>query len=206
MAPSAKFWDRIALKYAKQPVADEAAYEKKLSVTQAYFRPDWEVLEFGCGTGSTAITHSPHVRHIRAIDISPRMIEIAAGKAAAANTSNISFEVGTIEELEAPEASYDAVLGLSILHLLEDWEGAIAKVHRMVKPGGIFVSSTFCGDDSMGFLKYILPIARFFGRVPYVAFFRKQQLLDSLTKAGFEIDHEWQPGKRTAVFIVATKP
>ena len=30
MSPSAKFWDKIAEKYAKQPIADEASYQKKL--------------------------------------------------------------------------------------------------------------------------------------------------------------------------------
>jgi cyclopropane fatty-acyl-phospholipid synthase-like methyltransferase len=61
MVQSTKFWDRIAERYSKQPVADEAAYQKKLQVTREYFRPDMEVLEFGCGTGSTAIAHAPYV-------------------------------------------------------------------------------------------------------------------------------------------------
>ena len=32
--PSAKFWDRVAEKYAKSPVSDEAAYRKKLAMTR----------------------------------------------------------------------------------------------------------------------------------------------------------------------------
>lgn len=63
MDRSEKFWDKIATRYSKKPVADEAAYQKKLQITQEYFRPDMEVLEIGCGTGSTAITHAPHVKH-----------------------------------------------------------------------------------------------------------------------------------------------
>ena len=82
MHHSAKFWDKIAERYSKQPIADEAAYQKKLKVTQEYFQPDLEVLEFGCGTGSTAIIHAPYVKHIRAIDISSNMIDIAQDKAA----------------------------------------------------------------------------------------------------------------------------
>ena len=81
MESSSKFWDRIAKRYSRKPVADEASYQKKLEVTRSYFQPDMEVLEFGCGTGSTAISHSPHVQHIHAIDISSKMIEIAQGKA-----------------------------------------------------------------------------------------------------------------------------
>ena len=81
MNQSTKFWDKIAERYSKQPIADEAAYQKKLQVTREYFQPDMEIVEFGCGTGSTAITHAPYVKHIHAIDISSKMIEIAQGKA-----------------------------------------------------------------------------------------------------------------------------
>lgn len=205
MAPSDKFWDKIALKYSKRPVPDEAVYQQKLRITQGYFRPDWDVLEFGCGTGSTAIVHAPHVRHIRAIDISSRMIEIAQGKADAAGIGNVSFETGTIEGLDVPDRTYDAVLGLSILHLLEDKDAAIAKVYRMLKPGGVFVSSTFCGGDTMKWLRFVLPIGQFFGKMPYVDLFTRRDLRESQEAAGFTIDHEWQPGKGKAVFIVAKK-
>ena len=58
MPPSSKFWDRIAARYARKPVADEAAYRRKLAVTRDYLAPDMDVLEFGCGTGSTAIVLS----------------------------------------------------------------------------------------------------------------------------------------------------
>ena len=40
-----------------------------------------EVLDFGCGTGSTTISHGPFVRRIRAIDISSETIELARRKA-----------------------------------------------------------------------------------------------------------------------------
>jgi len=61
MNNSAKFWDKVAERYSRQPVADEAAYQEKLQVTREYFQPYMEVLEFGCGTGSTAIEHAPYV-------------------------------------------------------------------------------------------------------------------------------------------------
>jgi len=206
MGSSSRFWDRIADRYSKRPVADEASYQKKLQITRSYFRSEMDVLEFGCGTGSTAISHSPFVRHIQAIDISSKMIEIAKGKAAKAKIENISFEQLTIEVIRIPDQSLDAVLGLSILHLLEDKEGAISKIQRMLKPGGLFVTSTSCIGDSMKFFKIIAPVGKFLGLMPLVKVFTTEELVASLTEAGFEIDHRWQPGKGTAVFIVAKKP
>ena len=205
MILSSRFWDRIAEWYSKRPVADEAAYQKKLQVTRKYFRPDTEVLEFGCGTGSTAINHSPYVRHIQAIDISSKMIEIAREKADRKKVDNVTFEQSTIEQVTVPYQSLDAVLGLSILHLLENKEEAIAKVHRMLKPGGVFVTSTTCIGDTMRFFKVIVPVGMFLGLMPLVKVFTTEELVASLTNARFEIDHRWQPGKGEAVFIVAKK-
>jgi ubiquinone/menaquinone biosynthesis C-methylase UbiE len=205
MVSSSKFWDRIAERYSKKPVADEAAYQKKLEITRSYFRPDMEVLEFGCGTGSTAIAHAPHVRHIRAIDVSSKMLEIARAKADRGNVGNVTFEQSAIEDISVPDRSLDVVLGLSILHLLEDKERAIAKVHRMLKPGGVFVTSTICIADSMKFIKLIAPVGKALGLMPLLRVFTTKDLLASLVDAGFEIDHQWQPEKRAAVFIVAKK-
>lgn len=206
MSQSGRFWDRHADRYSRKPVGDEAAYQKKLQVTREYFRPDMEVLEFGCGTGTTALFHAPYVKHIRAIDVSTRMIEIAKGKAEAGNVENVTFERGTIEDFSAPDESYDAVMGHSILHLLADRDAVIAKVHKMLKPGGVFVSSTVCLGNRLKVFKFIAPIGRFIGLMPLVKVFTTQELVDSLAAAGFEIDHQWEQGKRIAVFVVAKKP
>ena len=59
-----KFWNKLADKYSRQSVRDEAGYQKKLEVTREYLQPDMEVLEIGCGTGSTAIAHAPAPLHL----------------------------------------------------------------------------------------------------------------------------------------------
>jgi ubiquinone/menaquinone biosynthesis C-methylase UbiE len=155
---------------------------------------------------STAITHAPYVKHIHAIDISSKMIAIAQGKADANDVVNVTFNRSTVDELSVSDQSFDAVLGLSILHLLENKEEAIAKVHRMLKPGGIFVSSTAClGDTILRFLELIVPIGNFFGLMPLVKVFTTKELEYSITDAGFKIDYQWQSDKGKAVFIVAKK-
>ncbi len=205
MDQSTKFWDKIAQRYSQQPVADKAAYQKKLRVTREYFQPDMEVLEFGCGTGSTAITHAPYVKHIHAIDISSKMIEIAQRKANAERVTNVTFERSTIDEFSVSDQTLDAVLALSILHLLENKEKVIAKVHRMLKPGGIFITSTACLGDTMKYIKLIAPIGKFLGLMPLVKVFTMKELEENLADTGFQIDYQWQPGKGKAVFIVAKK-
>jgi len=196
------FWNKRADKYSRRPISDEAAYQKKLEITLKYFQPDMEVLEIGCGSGTTAIAHAPFVRHIRATDLSTRMVEIAKDKAKAAGIDNVTFEALSVDALDVPGASIDAVMAHNILHLLEDKERAIADIHTMLKPGGVFVTSTACIGDMMLPLRLIIPVGRFLRLFPLVKVFSVAELKGTLENAGFEIDYEWQPKKSAAAFII----
>jgi ubiquinone/menaquinone biosynthesis C-methylase UbiE len=206
MDREAKFWDKLADRYSKRPISDEATYEKKLEITRQYFRPDMEVLEIGCGTGTTAIAHAPYVRHILATDLAPRMIEIARDKARDAGIENVSFQALSVDALDVPDASLDAVMAHNVLHLLDDRDRTIANVYRMLKPGGAFATSTACVGDMMLLLRLIVPVGRFLRLFPLVKVFSVAELKDSFERAGFDIDYEWQPKKNAAAFIVCRKP
>lgn len=205
MSHPSKFWDKLAERYSKKPVADEEAYQQKLQVTRKYLQPDMVLLEFGCGTGSTAIAHASYVTQILATDISAKMIEIAQAKADAGEVKNVTFKQAAIDDFSADDQTFDAVMGHSILHLVEDRDAVIAKVHKMLKPGGIFISNTACLGDRMKFFKVIGPIGKFLGLMPMVKVITTRELVDSLSGAGFEIDHQWKPDKAVSVFIVAKK-
>lgn len=206
MSDQSIFWDRLADKYASKPIADQTAYRTKLARTQEFLRPDMELFEFGCGTGGTAIEHAPHVRHVRAVDFSDRMLAHARRRAAEAGVSNITFERGDIATMAIAPASYDVVLGLSILHLLENREAVIAKVFDILKPGGLFVSSTACLGDSLRWMGWIAPIGQALGKFPHLDIMSHDELRRSITDAGFRIEHDWRPGKLAAVFLIARKP
>ncbi len=205
MAASPWFWNRLARTYSRQKIADQAAYEAKLEKTRAYFTPDSEVLEIGCGTGTTAVLHAPHVRHIRALDFSKNMIAIARGKAHAAGVNNIDFEIGSVDDLDAAPESYDVILAMSILHLLDNRREVIARLFELLKPGGVLVSSTVCVQKS-GLFGAIVPVGRALGILPTLNFLHKDSLLAEFRAAGFEIEHEWLPGKGLVLFAVARKP
>lgn len=203
MTTSPRFWNWMARRYARQPIADEAAYRRKLETTRSYLRPTMDVLEFGCGTGSTALYHAPHVARMDAIDYSAKMIEIARDKAKAQHIENVTFTVATIEDWQAEDHSYDAILGLSILHLLEDKEAVLRKVCRLLKSGGVFVSSTACLTGMSGIAKKLIPVGSALGILPLVRAFGETDLVASLQHAGFAIEHKWRPAADRAVFIVA---
>lgn len=202
---SAEFWDRVALRYSQSPIADTESYEKKLAATQALMQPDMKVLELGCGTGSTALLHAPHVGEIVATDVSAAMLAIGRDKAKAAGIDNLCFMQASVEDLQVAEGSYDMVLALNLLHLVPDYQSAIAKVHRLLKPGGLFISSTVCLSDKMWFLRPVIPIMQWLGKAPFVSFLNADAVLKAVEDAGFDAQEHWTHGRANSLFLVAKK-
>ncbi len=200
----ARFWDRWANRYANKPVSNQSAYEKKLAKTKEYLTPESNVLEFGCGTGSTALAHAPYAGQVLATDYSAKMIEIAQQKAHARNIHNIRFKQANAEQV-LNQSDFDLVMAHSLLHLIENRDALIRNTFQVLKPGGWFVQNTPCLGDHKAFLSAIFPLARVLKLVPRINVFKKRELLESLSYAGFILEYEWQPDPDT-VFIIARKP
>jgi ubiquinone/menaquinone biosynthesis C-methylase UbiE len=208
IADSARFWDRIARKYAANPVADMAGYERTLARTRAHLNSGHEVLELGCGTGTTALRLAPAVGRIVATDISPEMIAIAREKAAAEGCRNAFFEVAAPESAPWPDATFDAALAFNVLHLVAAREAALRSVHRLLKPHGLFISKTPCLGDMSRLVRIAVPVMQALGKAPHVAFFSAEGLEREIAAAGFEIVERARHasrGKDTRPFLVARR-
>ena len=203
---STRFWDQTADKYSKQPIKDEKNYARKLTDTQRLMQQDMKVLEFGCGTGSTAIAHSGHVAHIDATDFAPEMINIARQRAAETGTTNVNFQVAGVEDFNAPPESYDMVLMLNLLHLVPDREAALKKAYSLLKPGGYLVTSTVCLREGMFLFRLLIPIMRLVGKAPYVDFIKSKDMLGELEGNGFATTTQWTHGRGMVLFHIGQKP
>lgn len=203
---TAKFWDKLSDKYAKNPVSDPAAYERTLDRTCSYLKPDDHMLELGCGTGTTSLKLSDQVRHITATDISNRMLEIADHKKLEQGITNVDFMQKGVEDLPFGE-TYDVIFASSLLHLLTDLDDSLSRIRQSIEPGGLFISKTVCLKKQNPIYPIVIPIMRLFGKAPYVNFITGNEMEAAIKKAGFEIiesdDHNTKPACR---FIVARLP
>lgn len=203
---TARFWDKIAPKYARKPVDDPSAYEAKLERVTALMKPTDRVLEIGCGTGTTALHLAPSVSEIAATDISRGMIEIAENKRLSAGTSNVEFVQADASEV-LPEAPFDVVLAFSLLHLVRDVPAALAATYAQLKPGGLFISKTVCMGDAAWLLRVFVRALHIFGLAPPVTPITKAQLVHALEQAGYSVLETRYFGKgRLNPFIVARRP
>lgn len=213
MSSQAAFWDKAASKYAKSPISDPAAYEYTLGRTRTYLTPKDNVLELGCGTGSTALSLAPHVSQIVAMDVSPGMLTIAREKTDKAGVNNLIFEVSA----DVPKhGQYNVVMGYSIFHLVPDMETRFAQINELLPKGGYFISKTVClgqrGNGLGGVLKSLMisiaiPVMQLIGKAPYVRSFSVKELKAAVVGAGFEIVESGNHpnGPPPAHYIVARK-
>ena len=206
----ARFWDRIAVKYAADPIADMAGYEATLRRVQGLLSADQDVLEIGCGTGTTALRLAPFTRRLLATDVSAGMIAIAREKLAAQPVPQLSFAVADAETPLAGQGEYDVVLAFNLLHLVTDLDRALELAVQALRPGGLMISKTACISEMNPLIPYLaLPLMRAVGKAPHVLCFDAGVLRAAIARQGMDIvsvERHGTRGKDFRVFIVARKP
>lgn len=208
-AAKARFWDRAARKYAADPIADMAGYERTLARTRELLGPAQRVLEIGCGTGTTALRLASACGRLVATDVSPEMIAIAREKLAAAPQPNLEFQVADADAPAFGEACHDVVLAFNVLHLVSDLDATVRAAADALAPGGLFITKTPCvGDMNLLVPKVLLPLMRLVGKAPPVICLRAPELEAALTRRGLElvaVERHGTRGKDIRPFIVARK-
>lgn len=209
-ASKARFWDLLAAKYAATPIADMAGYETTLRRVQGLLSADQNMLEIGCGTGTTAMRLAPFTRHLLATDISAGMIAIAREKLAVEPVPQLSFALADADAPAAGQGEYDAVLALNLLHLVTDLDRALELAMQALRPGGLLISKTPCIAEMNPLIRYLaLPVMRAIGKAPRVLCFDAKVLRSAIERTGMDIvsiERHGTRGKDFRVFIVARKP
>ncbi len=209
-ARKALFWDRTARKYAADPIADPEGYEATLLRVQSLLCREHDVLEMGCGTGTTALRLAPFTGHLLATDVSAGMIAIAREKLAAQPVPQLSFALADADAPWAAPCSHDALLAFNLLHLVSDLDEALAHAARALRPDGLLISKTPCIAEMNPLVPWLaLPLMRVIGKAPHVLCLRTEELQSAMVRQGLDIVCvEWHGtrGKDVRPFIVARKP
>ena len=203
--PAAGFWSRLAPKYARAPIRDEGAYRTTLARTRAWLSPDDQVIEVAGGTGTTALKLADAVSDYTVTDFAPGMVEIAAGKIAAAGRRNLRAAVATAEDLPEAEGPWDAILGFNFLHLAPDVPGTLAALRSRLRPGGLLITKSACLAGKPHF-RVMIGAMRLIGKAPAVTFFSTAGLEAMIRDAGFRIEETGDyPAKPPSHFVVARR-
>jgi 2-polyprenyl-3-methyl-5-hydroxy-6-metoxy-1,4-benzoquinol methylase len=146
------FWNKSAASYDRTEARFEQIHQTSRECAKKHLKNSDIVMDYGCGTGTTACELASHVNEIQAIDISRRMIELSKKKAVAKGVKNIRFSEADIFDDAYGKESFDVVLAFNMLHTVPDPQRVIARVHELLRPDGSFISVTPCLRDKMSFV------------------------------------------------------
>jgi SAM-dependent methyltransferase len=115
----------------------DGSFKTLISYLQAHTR-DKQVLEYGCGTGSSIFYIADQISYGAGIDISTVGIRGALDRSQKSGLTNLSFMVMDAESLGFSDSSFDVVCAVSILHHL-DLATALTEISRVVRKEGHIV-------------------------------------------------------------------
>jgi ubiquinone/menaquinone biosynthesis C-methylase UbiE len=138
------------------------------------------VLEVGSGTGLQTLALLESFDNVTGIDISPRLLAIAERRAPGAR-----YFVMDAHRPDFPDGSFDAIVGVSILHHL-DWDLALQSYYRLLAPDGLVRFSEPNLLNPQIFLQKNIPwIKRMAGDSPDEYAFTRWRIARSLERARF---------------------
>jgi ubiquinone/menaquinone biosynthesis C-methylase UbiE len=98
-----------------------------------------KLLDVGTGSGTVALQASALVGSegsVTGTDIAAAMVALAKQTAADQGIANVTFLQMDAEQLDLPDASFDAVTCAFSLFQFPDMVQALAEMRRVLKPGG----------------------------------------------------------------------
>jgi SAM-dependent methyltransferase len=102
------------------------------------------VLDAGCGTGLLSARLHELGLDVIGVDLSPGMLQIARR-----DHPTLRFEVGSMTELDLPDASVAGVLAFySVIHVPDEAVPTVlTHFHRVLRPGGVAMLGFHVGDE-----------------------------------------------------------
>jgi SAM-dependent methyltransferase len=154
---------RAAYRFATGPNAPQMAFEAVAEAAPS------RVLEVGCGPGELAARIQDELgADVVAVDISPRMVELARGR-------GVDARVGDVMDLPFPAGEFDCAVAAWMLYHVPDPSRGIAELARVLRPGGRLVAGTNA-PDHLRELRVLLGLPTDRAAVPFSAANGEEQL------------------------------
>ncbi len=162
--------------------AGKLRWRRRVEMLTSHLRPAMRVLELGCGTAYFTRELAATEADITAIDISPDLLEEAQRNCPA---GNVHFEVRNAYDLNYSDASFDSVLGVSVLHHLEV-DLALREIYRVLRGGGLicFTEPNML-NPQIALQKNLPPLKKRLGDSPDETAFFRWGLQRRLRRLGF---------------------
>lgn len=150
------------------------------------FTPDMHILDVGCGVGGSTrrLSHETGC-HVTGIDLSDEYIDAAERLTQLLKMQErVKFTIGSALELPYADNSFDGVWSIQMNMNVEDKQGWLTEMYRVLKPGARAVLYEVCGDEEKP-IYFPVPWAQDSSMSFLIA---KEPFREMITATGFKIE------------------
>lgn len=143
-----KDWDQVAggwRRWAAVFAGSSWPVTQKL-LAGLQLRPGHRVLDVGCGIGEPALQAALHVApggSVLGVDLSESMLTVSRERAQKYEIQNVQFECAAVEDLDEPEASFDAIVARFSVIFFADVDAGFRRLFDLLRPGGRIAAATW---------------------------------------------------------------
>ena len=203
---SEKYWNIVSKRFVNSKrTMNSPALQTVRRNADKYFKTTDIVLDFGCGPGDITFEIAQKTHEVYATDISAGMIEAAKEKAREKSINNIKFIRTNLSDGKFQSDSFDTVTAFNVLQYIEDRKQLFSKIHELLKPQGLFISSTACLRDRKSVLRYLMEGLSKLKIVPKILLYKTLELENEMKGAGFKIIEATNISKVPERLIIARK-
>ncbi|CAH8390581.1 unnamed protein product [Eruca vesicaria subsp. sativa] len=187
--------------------------EKEFEMAKDYLKPvlGGNIIDASCGSGmfSRLFAKSELFSRVFALDYSENMLrqcyEFLKQEESLTNKEKVVLVRADIARLPFVSGSVDAVHAGAALHCWPSPSSAVAEISRVLRPGGVFVATTFIYDGPFSFIPFLKNLRQELMRYSGSHIFLSERELEELCKAGGLVGFT---RVRNGLFIMlsATKP
>lgn len=181
------FWNNMADSYDNNTERAYSSANKKIIDTSVKFcKENMDILDIGCGTGLFTLPMAKHVKHVKAIDYSQKMLNIAKLKSNAENISNIEWCCEDLSNVKS-DKTYDMITAFNVLVYLPHIEECLRNIYEHLDDSGYFLSVTDCLGEKNILFNFASTVLEKLGIKPKMHNFKINTLRKLIEDAGFEI-------------------
>ncbi len=139
-------WDKIAAQFDRWMETDDYPYK---FLEKVKIKPQYTVLDIGCGNGAVTLEIARKANSVTALDISDKMIQILQKNALKEGLSNIEYIKAPIQDFRIKKM-YDVVIASRSLNGVADIKNQLEKINSAASK---YVFITLWGVNARGFEK-----------------------------------------------------
>ena len=141
-------FDKVAANWDEKPQRRQVAEAVTAGITANIpLNCEFQVLEYGCGTGLCGLKLASGIGHLTAADTSAGMLAELRKKCQELGLRNVTSVLISPDSWTLPRKVYDLVFSSMVLHHVEDIQSLLKNLLNGLKPGGFLALADLERED-----------------------------------------------------------